>query len=373
MGPMGRSLATGREVPTSWNYSNKTALAWSLPLDKSGYSSPIVWEDRLFLTQGDAFGNEMLCVELESGRLLWKVEVGKPQGITSEGLKLFSDEMFASPTPVTDGRHVYAIFGSGDMACFDFSGKKAWQKNFGFQAITYGYASSPILCDGKLIVQLESQDGSWLVALHPQDGAELWRTRRPNRSWATPVFHDHEGRRELLCASITALSGHSLEDGRMLWVVKDALGGECGTSAAWDGSMVYVNSMGKGLRAYRLGNTPSLAWEWADGASEMASPLACEGKVYVASQLGALVCLDGATGSELWRVEASDQFFATPAWVDGKVYAVSRDGMMMVMNAGPSPGEVQRLYSAEVVETSPAFVGNKVIIRAPHSLICYER
>jgi len=371
MGPQGRGVARGRSTPAHWGRSNETAVTWSLALDRFGYSSPVVWGNRVFVTQADELSNELLCVDLNAGRLLWSVELGQHNGITGDGLRPFSDQMYASATPVTDGRHVFALFSSGDVACVDVHGRKVWQRNLGFQVIRYGAASSPVLCDDKLIVQLELEAGSYLVALRPRDGKEIWRAKRPDISWATPVLYTHGGKRELLCTSVSALSAHSLDDGRQIWASSDALGGECGSSAAWAGELIYVSSIDYGVRAYKAGPTPELVWEWEDGIAEMASPLAYGGNVFVATQLGNLVCLDGLTGALKWSVDASDQFFATPVCIDGKLYAVSADGAVITMNAADTPGPVRRFQAAETVETIPAFVGGRVIIRAPDRLICY--
>lgn len=372
LGPMGRAVATGRTVPASWDYSNRTTVAWRIDLDKHGYSSPIVWGNRVFVTQADQSADELLCVGLASGRQLWTVPVGPYSTDAVEDRKIFSNHMRAAPTPVTDGKYIYALFGSGELGCFDFSGKERWGKSLGPQAIDYGYASSPVLCDGKLIVQLEPEEGSFLLALDPRTGSEIWRAKRPDRSWATPVLYQYGKRKLLLCASMTTLSAHSLKDGRQLWVIDGCLSGEVGTSAAWEKDMVFVSSILEGVRAYRLGDVPEPVWHWDDGPTEMASPLAYDGRVYIVSQVGEVFCLDAATGSVKWSVKASDQFYATPVCVDGRVYAASRDGMIMSMMSGDDPGEVRRLPSADVIEATPAFVGGRVLIRAPNELICYE-
>lgn len=376
LGPFGRGMGYVKSVPTSWNYAEDEGMLWSVDLDKYGYGCPVVWEGKIFVSQADSNERELICVNAADGEVIWKKAVGPYAGSPATHPEVFCDEMYAAPTPFTDGSRIYVMFGNGDIACFDFEGKELWGQNLGVPVITYGYSASPIMCEGQLIVQLETkEDVSTMLALDPLTGNRLWLANRPDESWSTPAVHeDKDGKKQLLCVSVTTLSGHSVKDGKQLWVVEDCVSGELGSSAAWQGDMVYVTSLGEGVRAYRLGKqTPELVWQWDEEASEMATPLVVNGLVFIASSSGHVACLDAATGEKKWMMAGESEFYASPVHVGGKIYSLSRDGTMNVLAAEPELKVIGKHNSSDKADATPAFLENKIIIRTPDELICYGK
>ncbi len=376
LGPFGRGIGYVKSVPTSWNYAEDEGLLWSMDLDKYGYSCPVVWDDKIFVSQADGDERELICVNAADGEVIWKKAVGPYVGSPATHPEVFCDEMHAAPTPFTDGSRIYVMFGNGDIACFDFEGKELWGQNLGVPVITYGFSASPIMCEGQLIVQLEIARGaSTMVALDPLTGNRLWLADRPDISWSTPaVYEGNDGKKQLLCVSVTTLSGHSVEDGKQLWVVEDCVGGELGSSAASKGDMVYITSLSEGVQAYRLGKqSPELVWQWDEDASEMATPLVVNGLVFIGGASGSVACLDAATGVEKWIMEGDGEFYASPVHVDGKVYALSREGTMYVLAAEAELKVIGKHNSSEKADATPAFLENKIIIRTPDELICYGK
>lgn len=374
LGPFGRSAGYVKSVPTSWDYAEGDGMLWSLDLDKYGYSSPIVWEGKIFVSQADSNERELICVNSADGAVIWKKTIGPYPDSPAETPEVFCDEMYAAPTPLTDGSRIYVMFGNGDIACFDVSGNELWGKNLGVPVIDYGYSSSPIMCEGQLIVQMEGKgDVSTMLALNPLTGDRLWSANRPASSWSTPVIYEApDGKKQLLCVSISALSGHSVEDGRQLWVVEGCLSGELGSSAAWSGDMVYISSVGEGVKAYRLGaEAPELIWQWDESPAEMATPLIVDDLLFIASASGNVACLDAATGTLKWSMEGESEFYASPVHVAGNIYALSRDGVMHVLGAGAELKVIGEYKSGEKTDATPAFIENKIIIRTADELICY--
>ncbi len=376
LGPFGRAIGYVKSVPETWAYAEGEGMLWSLDLDKYGYSFPIVWNDKIFVSQANGTERELICVNAADGEVVWKKTIGPYAGSPETHPEVLCDEMYAAPTPLTDGSRIYVMFGNGDIACFDFEGKELWGQSLGVPVIDYGYAASPIMCEGKLIVQLDiKKDASTMVALDPLTGDRLWLADRSDISWSTPtLYEDKNGNKQILCVSITTLSSHSVEDGKQLWAVEDSVSGELGSSAAWAGDMVYVTSLGEGVRAYRLGKqAPELVWQWDEAASEMATPLVVKGLVFIASAYGKVACLDAATGVQKWIMEGDSEFYASPVYIDGKIYALSRDGTMNVLAAESELKVIGKHKSSETADATPAFLENKIIIRTPDELICYGK
>ena len=184
-------------MPLQWDVASGKGIAWKSAVPLPGNSSPIVWADAVIVTGGDEQQREVYCFAADSGELRWKWN-GPPDEAGAEPLEISEDTGYAACTAATDGVHIFAMFTNGDLVALDFSGKQIWIKRFGAPKNTYGHASSPVVADGKLLLQFD-QGGrtdklSKLLALNPASGETVWETPRevPN-SWSTPLVVDHAG------------------------------------------------------------------------------------------------------------------------------------------------------------------------------------
>lgn len=372
LGPSGRAIAGTENAPAEWNYSTGTGLLWKAKLDSRGYSSPIAWSNSVFLAQADEQVREIIRFDLGSGTVIWKKQVGPYAGTRKHDDGLFDMDMHAAATPVTDGSRVYVMFANGDLACFDYDGSEIWGLNTGLPDIAYGYASSPVIAGGRLIVQLELKERSSIAAFDPATGRKEWESDRPHASWSTPaVCRGEDGREILICASTASLSAYDAGDGRQLWVVDDCMGGDVGSSAVCSGGMVYITSISGGVRAYRIGAAPELVWQWDEDPAEMASPLVVGGRVYIASGIGSVTCLDASDGKEKWHGEFEGEFYATPVYAAGRIYALTRAGVMHVLKDGNELVVEGSLPSGSRTDATPVMLDGRVIVRAGDELVCF--
>ncbi|MCA9267974.1 MAG: PQQ-binding-like beta-propeller repeat protein, partial [Planctomycetales bacterium] len=225
-GPSGSGVSGEKSAPTVW--SDKENIAWRLPLPGPGGATPIIWNDRIFVTTVDGDGLALMCVGTD-GKALWKK-------VVAEGNKdVRGDEgNYASPTPVTDGQHVWAFFGEGTLVCFDFAGNQVWKKNlqedYGKFEIQFGMSSTPVLHGDNLYLQLIH--GKWssepsrghVVALNKTTGAEVWKTLRVTdavnenkHSYASPILYQDDATAYLVTHGADYVVAYNLADGKELW------------------------------------------------------------------------------------------------------------------------------------------------------------
>jgi hypothetical protein len=314
----GLSEETG--FPTEWNES--TNVVWKTEVAGSGHSSPVVWEDRIFLTTSEEGGKPrgVLCFHRSSGKQLWRTDC--PSDTTEETHR---KNGYASSTPATDGERVYAFFGSAGAMAVDFDGKLAWHRDLGQFTSEYGVAGSPMLFEGTVILNCDQGTtagpaGSFLIALDKKNGETVWRTERPEQShsWSSPVLVPVEGsdRLELVLNGGKRVWAYDPRTGEPLW--------NCGgteievtpTAVIGNGLVYIVSGVLKGglamaLRPGGRGDVSKshVAWQAKKGGAYVPSPVFCNGRLYVVNDGGIMTCFDGASGkvvAALRRVDAPE-------------------------------------------------------------------
>lgn len=369
-GPWGWGKAFNTEPPTFWDLKTEKGVLWKTEIAKQGYSCPVIWGDKIFLTGADPAENEIYCIALSDGRMLWKKTFDISASKRLGDADAFDSKMYSASTPVTDGRCVYAFFGNGYLVCLDNDGNEVWSKHTGMPAIQYGYSSSLLIHDGRLIVQLEGKDRPEMATLRTEDGRELWRARRPHFSWASPVLAEQKGKQMFLMAAPDYLSGHDVSNGKMLWSLEKVLGDEIGSSAGWGYGLIVISSVGEGVYCFEIGEAPKKLWTWFEYPGDMPTPLVAEGRVYVASETGILTCLDSRSGAKKWDVAADGDFYASPVLANGMVFAVARNGQFLIVKDSDQPEQIAKLESVAGADSTPAFVGNRMVIRGDNVLLC---
>jgi outer membrane protein assembly factor BamB len=294
----------------------------------------------------------IMCLDRSSGKVLWEqlAHEGKPTIATHRS------NTFASETPVTDGRLVYAYFGMTGLYAYDLDGKLIWSKNLGSfpMMMGWGTGSSPVLTSDRLFVQCDNEQESFLVALDKYIGDELWRVPREEKlTWSTPFVWKNNKRTELVTAGGRKMRSYDLSDGHLLWEIAD-LRGRCsatpigtdelryvgvGGGAGGAGPLVAIRAGAEGDITLASGKTSNdgIAWSVSRAGPPMASPLVYQKCLYVLEQRGGIVgCYDAKTGQQHYRqrVEGAKGFVASPWAYDGKIFCLDEDGQTFVLTAG---------------------------------------
>ena len=371
-GPGGRGVAAATNTPAFWNPATGEGIRWQTPLAQPGFSSPIVWEDRVFLTAADERERAVLAFDLMSGAPLWRQVVAYGGGDIP--LPTVTDDTgYAAPTPACDGVRVFALFGTGDLAAFTLAGEPVWQQHLGAAAIDYGHASSPVYHGGLLIVQGDRWQGGFVKALDPATGDIRWaRARDHGPSWSTPVIVPGPAGGVLLHAGqATAL--HRLDDGAERWRFA-AVDGEIAPSPAWDAGRVYVAQEYDRLVAFPgATNAPAALWEFRERLPNVASPVAADGRVWMVDAAGSATCIEGATGRVLWTHDFDEGFYASPVIGGGRLYLVDRQGTVHVLATGPAFELIASHRLGAPCNATPALGEGWIVFRTAGHLICGER
>lgn len=406
-GPFYNGSSTATNLPTT--FSKTENVRWAADLPGTSAATPAIWNQQVFVSSTDAEAGTLLAMAFDraTGRELWRHKLGERAG---------RDNMsnFASPSPTTDGTRVFFFYGQGTLAAFDFAGKQQWSRelasDYGEFAFNWTFASSPLLYDGRLYVQVLQRDvpvqgrgrrdgpnEPYLLALDPATGKELWRQIRPSEarmesreSFASPVPYLHDGRPEILLIGGDCLTGHDPVSGRELWrwgtwnptriphwrhVPSPVATGGIILACAPKRDPVYaIKAGGQGVLA-----DGAIAWkstEHREVSSDVPTPLVYLGDFFVLSDLrNSLSRVDPVTGAVKWMIPTpgNAKYEASPTGADGRIYLLNFRGEVVVVNA--SDGTV--VHQAEFGEaggdrtrSTIAARGNELFIRTNSKLYC---
>jgi outer membrane protein assembly factor BamB len=388
-GPTGDSVVPGGRLPMHWSKTEN--VVWKVSLPGWGASTPAIWQDVLFVTTQDGDKLLLLRLDRQTGKVVWQREVGHgaPRRKGPVGNGRFHDEHnMASPSPVTDGRHVWAHFGNGDLACYDFDGKRVWAVNlpqrYGPYTIWWGHANSPLLV-GDLLISVCVQDPkgggrSYVIALDKATGKERWLTPRqtgateePADSYTTPVLYRHGGRDEVVVFGGNVLDAYDPATGKRLWQCDVFKGNRVISGPTVAGDTIYaVQGMRGPLFAIRPegGDAPAgtVLWKYASNTPDAACPVVANGLVFLATNSGVAVCVDAASGRQVWKERLGDAFRATPLVAGDRVYFFSKGGEAAVVQAGRTLRVLARPELGEPIAGPPAAAGGDLFIRTRQHL-----
>lgn len=385
-GPTADSVAPGKNLPTKWSATEN--VAWKTPIPGWGTSTPAIWKDAIFVTtQVDDSKLLLLRLDATTGKVVWERQVGedKPRRAGPVGVNRYHDEHnMASPSPVTDGAHVWAHFGNGDLACYDMQGQKVWATNMtkdhGVYSIWWGHANSPVLL-GDLLISVCIQDPkgggkSYVVAQEKTTGKVKWLTPRdyavtgePADSYTTPLLYQNQGKTEIVVFGANVLDGYDPATGKRLWLSKPFAGNRVISGPTLAGDTVYaVQGMKGPLFAIKAGGTDdttatSVKWQIGGTTPDAACPVVANGLVFLANNVGSATCLDAATGKEIWKQRMGDGFRATPLVADGKVYFFTKEGKATIVEADRTYKVVATADLGEQMMASPAVAHGSLFLR----------
>ena len=379
-GPKNDGISTEKNVPVKWSKTEN--IAWRLPLPGIAGATPCVWGDRIFLTSAKGEDELIaLCVGTD-GKILWERSLGGGNRAArgNEGNR-------ASPSPSTDGKHVYAFTGNGNLYCFDFAGSEVWkvdiQKDYGKFDIQFGMASTPVLYEEGIYLQLIHGDGkaetreAQTLALDKRTGKLIWKQDRPSEavienehSYASPTIYHDEKQAFLVTHGADYTIAHSLADGHELWRKAGLNPREkynnqlrlVASPVAVPGLIVAPSAKNGPV----LGMAPDgqLLWSRKDNTPDVPSPLVAEGIVYLCRENGVLITLDRKTGKEIYsKPAARGDYRASPVWADGKLYMVNRNGTVTVIKAGEQFEVLSVNKLEETLSASPAISNGRIYLR----------
>jgi outer membrane protein assembly factor BamB len=358
-------------VPADWDGLSGRDVLWKTPIPLPGQSSPIVWNDFVFLTGATKEQQEVFCFDATSGDLRWRRPIGRPD--PSNAPDVMTETGYAASTMTTDGHRAFAIFPTGDIAALDFGGTIIWSKNLGMPDSQYGYASSLAMWRDRLIVQydqgLEPDSGkSVLFGLDAATGEIIWRTPRPvANSWTSPIVALTPNGPQIITAANPWVIAYEPERGTEIWRAK-CLEGDVAPSPAYANGIVFVGVEGARFSAIKAGGAGDvtqthIAWTVEDYLPDIVSPVATDQYVFVVGSSGMVSCYDARDGTVLWEHEFGEPFHASPIIIDGVVYLTDRQGTTHRFEAAAKFKLLNTLPLGEDVSATLAVANDQIYIR----------
>jgi outer membrane protein assembly factor BamB len=407
-GPESSGVADDPKLPDSWN-STKNVI-WKTEIPGSGWSSPVVWGDRIFVTsvvstvapetpkKGLYFGGNrqtvpsdehrwmVYAVDWKTGKIAWEREVQRGVPASSHHLK----NTYASETPVTDGERVYAYFGNLGLFVFDMDGKPVWSQRWGPFRTRYGWgtAASPVLHKDRIYVVNDNDDQSFLAALDKRTGKQIWRVERDEASnWSTPYIWESDRGPEIVTSGTRKVRSYDL-NGRLLWELGGMSSIAIPTPFAQHGLLFLASGyVGDDVRpvfavregahgdiSLKTGETAnqSIAWYLRQAGPYNPSPLVYGNYYYTLLDRGIMTCHEALTGREVYgkqRIDPEASAFTASPWAyNGKIFALSEDGDTFVMQAGAEFKVLGKNPLDEMCMATPAIVRGNLVIRTATKL-----
>lgn len=374
----GLAHAAPGEYPMSWDVASKQNVLWQTPIDAPGRNSPIVFEDKLFISAATGTKREVLCFDTKTGGQLWRsVASQSPQPAPEE---ISEDTTYAPNTLATDGQRVYAIYPTGDIAAFDFAGKRLWGRNLGTPDNTYGHATSLLTWKDRVIVQFDQaqlkDNKSVIFALDGATGKEVWRTARQTpMTWATPILIETKSGEQIITLGDPWVIAYNPADGKEIWRAK-GLSGEVAPSPAYANGFVYAGVERADILAIPVDQTgdvtKTIAWKQSENLPDVVSLLATEAHIITMTAGGRLAAINTKDGEIAWEQEFEhERLDASPILAGGHVYLFDKEkGVVLIFKPGAKYEQVAKLSIGEPIHATPAFVNGRIYVRTDKHLYC---
>lgn len=408
---------TAKNLPVRWSQTEN--VVWRAALPSWSAATPIIWEDTVFVTSaeqgfpepaqiasarpgrirgGDSSNFEhdkllLMALNRNDGSVRWSRVIGP-------GNRIQRKQNLSSPSPVTDGSHVWWMTGTGILSCFEFSGKLIWQrdiqKDYGRFGLNHGYASSPLLHGDRLYVQvlhgMHTDDPSYVFSVDKRTGKTLWKVERPTEAqsespdnYATPMLARVGGRPQLVISGADWVTGHDLDTGKELWRMggfnpsNDRAYRTIASSLVLDDLVFTSSTRGRPFVAFRAGGAglvtdKNLVWK-NDLGPDVPTPTTDGKRVYMVNDRGIMLSFDARTGKIIWdnkRIEPG-VYSSSPLLADGKLYVTNEEGTTTVLKAG---GEFEVLAVNKLDShtlATPAAAGSQIFLRTADHLYCFTQ
>ncbi len=376
-GPEGLGINPYTNIPTRWDAKTNEGILWKTKVPLPGNNSPVVWGDRVFISGGDPNELQVFCFDADSGKLLWTGDVTRT--IDEDPLDIMEDTGFSAPTVATDGQRVYAIFATGDVGCFDYNGRKVWEKSLGIPDSAYGYASSLAMYRNLLLIQYDQgtaeDEISAMIALDGFSGRLAWQTKRPvGGSWSSPIVTAVGNQYQLITCGDPWVIAYDPANGSELWRA-DCLGSDTAPSPIHANGLIFAIEPYSKLTAIKpdgRGNVTEthIAWTIEEGGPDICSPVSNGEFIFLLATEGWLSCFSLSDQKRVWEKEIGEYFMASPTLVGDRLYLLSDEGNMFIIEAGPEYKEITKCELGEKCNASPAFADGRIYIRGAENLYC---
>lgn len=406
-GPLATGVAPRGDPPLRWD--EKTHVKWKAPLQGKGSSSPIVWGDRVFVLTAHDTGREaaaadipkpepgfdtrtqppktyyefaVLCLDRATGQVRWRRTA--TEQVPHEGHH--PTHSYVAASPVTDGRFLYASFGSRGIYCYDLDGKLQWKRDLGrlHTRLGWGEGASPTVHGDTVVVPWDQEKDSCLYALDARTGETKWKVSRDERtSWATPLVVEYQGKAQVIVPATNKIRSYDLATGEVIW--------ECGgltvnviPSPVVAGDVVYCMSGYRGAAALALPlgakgditGSATVLWKYAKGTPYVPSPLLVDGRLYFTKvNSPVLTCLDAKTGKPLIeeaRLPGLTSLYASPVAAKDRIYFTDQDGTVLVIKNSARLEVLATNRLDDAFDASPAIAGKQIFLRGKEYLYCIE-
>jgi outer membrane protein assembly factor BamB len=423
-GPDGTGVSTEKQPPIVWHEGR--SIVWKATMPGPAASTPASWGDAVFVTAHTA-DDKLLLLRLskKDGQIVWTQEVGsgtkEREGPRRQPTKIHKFFSPAGPSPVTNGQVVVAHFGNGDLAAYDFAGKRLWKRNlqddYGPYTSWYGHANSPVIV-GNLVISVCMQDSladlrevpieSYLVAHDLQTGDVRWRVTRMTKaekeecdSYTTPLPCRLNGVEQLIVMGGNQLDAYDPTTGRQLWFVPGQTGGRTVASPTVAKDLIFATRGLRGamfalssphapreepMKRHIISNSDrvsqnattkltfrDIAWTYNEGSPDSCSPVAWNELLFTITDDGIARCFDLATGNLKWKERLKGQYKASPIAADGRIYFLNTDGLTTVISAAPRFDKLVENPLDDTTTSSPALSDGKMLIRGSKTLYCIGR
>ena len=386
-GPNLNGWSSEKNLPFKW--STEENIVWKLALPSWSGSTPIIWRNLIFLNVADGDNLFLWCVDRKKGEVVWKKQLG------SGNVKMRKQNM-SSPSPVTDGTNVFVMTGTGILKGFDFTGTEIWardiQKDYGRFGLNWGYASSPLLLDDSLYVQvlhgMRTDDPSYVMRIDKKTGKTLWKVERPTDAirespdaYTTPGLLRYGKNVEIVITGGDCVTGHDPATGKELWRANGLNPDNDPSyriiaSPVIFGDIVYAPTRVRPLLALKAGGrgditSSNLLWSFGNGP-DVPTPVTDGKYFYVVNDRGIMWCLDAKTGQEIYGQQRikSGTYSASPVLADDKIYVTNEDGLTTVIKAGPKFEVLAENALNDYCLSSPAISDGQIFIRTAGHLYC---
>ncbi len=404
-GPLATGVAPRGDPPLRWD--EKAHVKWKAPLQGKGSSSPIVWGDRVFVLTAHDTGREaaaadipkpdpgaktqppntyyefaVLCLDRATGKVRWRRTA--TEQVPHEGHH--PTHSYAAASPITDGRFLYASFGSRGIYCYDLDGNLQWKRDLGrlHTRLGWGEGASPTVHGDTVVVPWDQEKDSCLIALDARTGETKWKVSRDEKtSWATPLVVEYQGKAQVIVPATNKIRSYDLATGEVIW--------ECGgltvnviPSPVVAGDVVYCMSGYRGAAALALPlgakgditGSATVLWKYDKGTPYVPSPLLVDGRLYFTKVNTAfMTCLDAKTGKPLIseaRLRGLTSLYASPVAAKDRIYFTGQDGTVLVIKNSAKLEVLATNRLDDAFDASPAIAGKQIFLRGKEYLYCLE-
>jgi outer membrane protein assembly factor BamB len=410
-GYMGKGILDHADLPDKWDLQTGENVLWKTPIPGLAHSCPVIWDDLVFVTTaissasldslkiglyGDidmasdtsAHQFKVYCLDRKSGKIIW--DRIAYEGVPKE--RRHTKSTYANPTPATDGKHLVVSFGSNGLYCYDLAGKLIWKKDLGNLAtgpynedsVEWGYSSSPIIHDGKIVIQCDLLKNSFLVTLDVATGNEKWRIDRDAiSSWGSPCIYEGGNKTLIILNGYPFVRAYDFKTGEEIWKAGN-VGDAPAPTAVIANNLVYINNAhGKfspimAIRPDASGDitlpadttkSGNIVWSFKRGGAYMASPLVYGDYLYNMQINGQLTCIEALTGAVKYKKDLGKAFSASGVASDGKLYFPAETGEILVLQPGSEYKLLAENNMGDVCMATPAIGEGMIIFRTQHSMI----